>query len=279
MFGWHESVREIAVARFADGMSWPVIRHTTPPAMKLPRLAALLLLPAFANAAQLLVPLYVYPTASNPMWNAVESTAATAPVTAIVNANNGPGAAIDLNYSSRIAALVSHGVTVAGYVYSSYGARPIADVKADIDTWLVLYPGVTQLFIDEQSDDLATLAYYQELYSYAASKGYTRVFTNPGTFVDESFTTSPDIAVTSVLYEDKNSLWAGYATPSYVAARSSTDFATIVFNSATTSTMSAAVSLAKSRNFGYIYVTDDKGGNPYDKIPTYWSAETAAVYP
>ena len=41
--------------------------------------------------------------------------------------------------------------------------------------------------------------------------------------------------------------------------------------------MQAAVSLAASRNVGYIYVTNDSGANPWDTLPSYWNAEVAAV--
>lgn len=232
-----------------------------------------------AGAAELIVPLYAYPTTNNPLWAGTRTAAATNPVTAVVNVNNGPDVSLDTNYAANIHTLRTAGVTLAGYVYTLYGLRPIAEVKTDIDRWGALYPEITQIFVDEQSDDLATLAYYQEIFSYAATKGYTRIFTNPGTQVDTAFTTSPDIAVTTMLYESKYTLWAGYTTPGYVAGRPAADFATIVYNCPTQTNMETAVALAKTRNFGYIYVTDDKGANPYDKIPTYWSAEKSAVYP
>lgn len=240
---------------------------------------ALLTLTPCAEAAELIVPLYAYPTTNNPLWTGTRTAAATNPVTAIVNVNDGPDVSLDTNYATNVHNLHTAGVTLAGYVYTLYGLRPIADVKADIDGWGVLYPEVTQIFVDEQSDDIATLAYYQEIFSYAATKGYTRVFTNPGTDVDAAFTTSPDIPVTSMIYESKYNLWAGYNTPSYVAGRPAVDFAAIVYNCPAQANMATAVALAKTRNFGYIYVTDDKGANPYDKIPTYWNAEKAAVYP
>ena len=76
-----------------------------------------------------------------------------------------------------------------------------------------------------------------------------------------------------------NAIFLQYTAPAYVAARPAFDFATIVYNCPSTSAMSMAVALAKTRNFGYIYVTDDKGVNPYDRIPTYWTEEKSAVHP
>ena len=28
---------------------------------------------------------------------------------------------------------------------------------------------------------------------------------------------------------------------------------------------------------GYVYITDDQGPNPYDRLPSYWEAEIEAV--
>jgi hypothetical protein len=35
--------------------------------------------------------------------------------------------------------------------------------------------------------------------------------------------------------------------------------------------------LAVARNAGHIYVTDDSGSNPWDRLPAYWGAEVAFV--
>jgi len=54
-------------------------------------------------------------------------------------------------------------------------------------------------------------------------------------------------------------------------------FATIVHD-ASASQLSGILSKAATDNIGYVYVTDDGAdGNPYDSLPSYWSAEVAAV--
>jgi hypothetical protein len=30
-------------------------------------------------------------------------------------------------------------------------------------------------------------------------------------------------------------------------------------------------------NIGYVFITDDSGRNPYDRLPSYWEAEVEAV--
>lgn len=232
------------------------------------------------DASQLLVPMYAYPTAGSALWNGVRDAAASVPITAIINPANGPGATVDANYTARINELKQRGVSLAGYVYTTYGTRPIAEVLADIDAYLTLYPQVTMIFVDEQSTDPAYLAYYQALYDHAASRGYTRVFTNPGTQTPESFTVSPVIPVTTVMYESGLTGWLSYVTPAYVAGRPASDFGAMVIGVGTTAKMRQCLDLAKSRNIDYVYVTPDKGGNPYDTLPAYWSDEvTAAATP
>ena len=47
-----------------------------------------------------------------------------------------------------------------GYVPTGYGARPLADVLADVRRYLAWY-GVDGIFFDEASSDAALLPYYR----------------------------------------------------------------------------------------------------------------------
>lgn len=239
--------------------------------------ALLLTLPAAAPAAQLLVPMYAYPLPGSALWNGVRDASASVRITAIVNPSNGPGRVADPYYVTRINELHDRGVTLAGYVYTGYGARALDLVYADIDTYFLLYPQVTCIFVDEQSVDPAYVGYYQAIYDHVASRGCSRVFTNPGTQSPEAFTTSPAIPVTTVLYESGLTGWTTYATPAYVASRPASDSAMMVIGVGTAAKMNQCLVLAKSRNVDYVYVTHDKGGNPYDALPTYWSDEVSAA--
>lgn len=232
---------------------------------------------AAADPAQLLVPMYDYPTPGSALWNGVRDAALSVPITAIVNPANGPGTSVDANYTTRINELQQRGVTLAGYVHTSYGTRALTVVMADIDAYRTLYPQVTTIFVDEQSADPAYLNYYQSLYDYVALRGFTRVFTNPGTQTPESFTLSSSVPVTTVLYESTLTGWINYATPAYVASRPATDFAAMVIGVGTATKMRQCLDLAKARNIGCVYVTPDKGGNPYDTLPSYWTEEVVAA--
>lgn len=251
------------------------LRHSAPCAAL--ALACLITPAPEADAARMLIPMYAYPTAGSALWNGVRDASATVDITAIINPANGPGTSVDANYQRRIAELDARGVKLAGYVYTGYGTRPLADVLADMDTFRALYPQVTLLFVDEQSNDAATLEYYAAIHAHAAAAGYARVFGNPGTNTPEAFTTSASIPVTTVIYESPYSGWPAYAADSYVGARPAGDFAMMVTNVGTAARMRECVDLAKARNVDYIYVTHDKGANPYDALPSYWSEETARI--
>ena len=56
-------------------------------------------------------------------------------ITAIMNPCNGPGNSLDANYVAAVNAFRAAGGRVIGYVYSSYGSRPLAQVTADIDKY------------------------------------------------------------------------------------------------------------------------------------------------
>jgi hypothetical protein len=83
----------------------------------------------------LIVPLYTYPGVSwTNIINAKHANPGVAMVT-IINPDTGPGASKDQNYVSGINNLRAAGVVVLGYDHTSYAARPLADVEADINSY------------------------------------------------------------------------------------------------------------------------------------------------
>jgi hypothetical protein len=54
----------------------------------------------------------------------------------------------------KVTALAAeHPITLVGYVYTSYGQRPLQQVKSEIDRWIDFYPGLQGIFLDEQASD------------------------------------------------------------------------------------------------------------------------------
>lgn len=136
----------------------------------------------------MLVPMYVYPADihKNAVWNRlmdVKRRFETVPFWVIVNPASGPGTEVDANYTKGIDRLQGAGCVVLGYVSTSYGKRPAADVHADIDRWGKFYPRTQGIFFDEMlyEDTDAAAQQQVKLNRYAHNHGYWPTVANPGT--------------------------------------------------------------------------------------------------
>jgi hypothetical protein len=111
--------------------------------------------PVATNFCQIAsIPAYFYPTPSTPstdLWRIATNDTASAGRVIIMNPNNGPGTAVDSNYATDISFVHGRSALVIGYVFTSYGARPLADVKAEIDKYYSWY-SVDGIFFDESSN-------------------------------------------------------------------------------------------------------------------------------
>ena len=76
---------------------------------------------------------------------------------------------------------------------------------------------------------------------------------------------------TAVIFEN-GSGWPGYVPDAYVRNYPAKRFAMLAYSVADTATMRSYVNLARARNVGYVYITNDGGANPWDTLPTYWAA-------
>jgi hypothetical protein len=135
----------------------------------------------------LFVPLYVYPADihTNAVYNRLidlKRRYETVPFWVIINPASGPGNQVDANYTKAIDRLQGAGCVVLGYVTTSYGKRPAADVHADIDRWLKMYPRTQGIFFDEMIyEDTEVAAKYQAgLNRYAREVGCWPTVANPG---------------------------------------------------------------------------------------------------
>jgi len=68
-----------------------------------------------------------------------------------------------------------------------------------------------------------------------------------------------------------------YSPPVWIDSRSALRFGNIVHGVVDSTQMLEALDLARQRNAGYTYLTDDSGLNPYDVLPIFWSREVAAA--
>ncbi len=189
---------------------------------------------------------------------------------ALINPGSGPGPVPDSLYVGLVPKCKAAGVPVLGYVHTRYAARPILEVKADIDKHFAWY-GVSGIFVDTTSPDYANVPYYADLCNYIKARG-GKVCLNPGTKTVEAHAQIADwvmvaetdavryLARSAVAWELKypGKLW--HVAHTCAAAQ-----------------MPAVVSHSKTLGAGLLYVTDDVMANPYNMLPTYFDALVAEL--
>jgi hypothetical protein len=229
---------------------------------------------------KILVPLYVYPGAA---WDSLVDAASQVKIIAIINPNSGPLPTVDSTYATYFTKLHDAGIEIVGYVHTSYGARSISDVQADINTYAASYPLVTGIFFDEAANDASELSYYTQAYNFAMSKpGYDQVILNPGVQPDQGYLS---ISTSIVIFENYASSLAGTSFDSWVTcAPSAAEKAgykyrfTGIAHTAAAGTQSSVLSSLANRGMGLVYVTDGEGGCcTYNELVSYFSAEATAV--
>lgn len=213
------------------------------------------------------VPAYFYPGST---WTQLEAGAPTVGL-AIINPNDGPGTAVDSNYRTQVGSSQAKGIRAIGYVYTSYGKRPLATVKAEIDQHYAWY-GVDGIFFDETTADCADLEYYQELHDYVKAKGGTaEVALNPGTRTSECLMAASDIIIT---FEDTYANYQQWQPSGWETAYDASRFWHLIIDTSPED-LANAIALSKSRNIGWVYATNDTLPNPWDTLPTssYWNQQ------
>ena len=229
-----------------------------------------------ASGLGVLVPAYFYP-AQGSAWDSLNLAAQRVPLIAIMNPNNGPSSSLNADYSRAVTTLRNAGGLVIGYVYSSYTMRAVAEVKADIDRYHSFYT-IDGIFVDEMTNDSdsARLAYYEELYRYIKIKRPSYlVVGNPGINTTANYLLRP--AADALVTFESNAGYAQYVPDLWTQTRPAIAFSHLCYAVASAATMTNYVQLGVTRNAGYLYVTDDSGSNPWDRLPAYWETEVAFV--
>lgn len=227
------------------------------------------------------IPLYIYPNwwvgpvyQWTPLINAIAANP-TLQFDVVLNVNNGPDTVLNNDYVHGIADLVaaasSGNLKILGYVFTSYGARPIADVKQDIDRWVNFYgPNIDGIHLDEMANITGSESYYTNLTAYAkGTAGMSEVWANPGNPTLQSYINTVD---TLIIFE-------GGTQPSLATLAASTfspifnksKFAINIFaQGALDSTY--IQNLDAAHYIGHLHYTDDTLPNPYDTFPSYLSS-------
>jgi hypothetical protein len=226
---------------------------------------------------RLLVPAYFYPGDKGlQQWDRLIESSDAPGLVAIVNPKSGPGDEANRSYAEVIDRATKAGITVIGYVSTGYARRPLAGVKADVDRWVRFYPRIAGIFFDEQASGADQVAYYAALYEqvrHVLPEGL--VVTNPGTLCAEEYLSRPATDVGCLAEVARN--LDDYRVPSWAARYRASRFCALIQGVASLDRMKRYVREMPDKKFGYCYITDATGPNPWNRLPSYWEAEVAAV--
>ncbi len=208
------------------------------------------------------IPAYFYPGA---LWTQARNNAPKIKIM-VMNPNSGSGTSSNPDYVTAVSQARAAGIKVVGYVYTSYGNRPAATVKQEITNYKTWY-SVDGIFFDETAtaDTPVLLNYYQDLANFTRQTPNQKVIFNPGTFPAEAYMNIADIIATS---EGKYKAYSILQNPAWINNYQPNRFWHIIYGANIWQTY-RAIELAKQRNAGYIYITNDRFTNPYDTLPLY----------
>lgn len=221
---------------------------------------------------KILLPLYIYPMwwdADLYKWDEVAAAARDVEIWAIINPASGPGGPPNSDYQRGIADLRAAGITMLGYVWTNYGAKPIDDVKNELDIYAehFLPLGLSGIFLDGVNSSASLIPYYAELESYAREKGFRWVVLNPGTTIAEEYL-AQKVGDVIVIFEDNYTNFLAHTFPDYVGRYPSERFAILIWG--VPGLAEAREALARAQKIGFIHCTDDTPPNEWDTLPSFW---------
>lgn len=210
-------------------------------------------------------------------WTTVDGKFPTVSLS-IINPASGPGPSPDATWHSTTVSAQGAGLKVLGYVHTSYGARPIADCKAEVDSYYSWYD-VDGIFFDEVTNTTGAteLAYYLALYNYVKAKTSARsktVVINPGGETDVAYATRADIIM--VTEAGSAAEYLGRSTVAWELSAAPGSLWHVVYD-CPEGQLDAVIAQSRTLNAGIVWFTDDILPNPYDIIPSYFSSEATKV--
>jgi predicted Ser/Thr protein kinase len=225
---------------------------------------------------RLLVPAYFYPGREGLQdWEKLLQASRLVEIVAVVNPSSGPGKARDPNYTSMVRRAARAKVIAIGYVDTHYAERPLADVRADVNRWVEFYPEIGGFFFDRQARDASKVEYYLELAQHARqSRPQALVVTNPGTpcapeYIARSAT---DVVCMTESIQNRDGWvvkWTGNEASHRCAA--------VLYEIEQPEQMRQIARDMAAKQFGYLYLTNGKGQNPWAQLPTWWEEELVTI--
>jgi hypothetical protein len=216
------------------------------------------------------VPAYFYP---GTQWARADSTRPIPAIMIMDITGSGAGGAPERKYQAAVRRAQAAGIRILGYATTEYSQRPAAAVENDVRNYRSWYH-VSDIFLDQVASSGSQIAYYRKLadYIHGVNPG-SMVMLNPGTYPDERYMSVGDVVM---VYEDTYPNFVNLQVPSWARYYPAAKFAYAIY-ATSSSQLTSAIRLSRSRRAGYVYVTDGRKPNPYSSLPSYWSSEDAIV--
>ena len=233
-----------------------------------------------SGAESIVTTLYAYPTL--PSWQQVESAAPTvsasivdicAPDGSGSGCNGQPADAENTVWPPTIQALQQAGITPLYYIWTDYGATPLATVESELQNAITWY-GVSSPMFDGTSTSASEASYYQTLYNFAIANGAKIVMFNPGTVAPQSYMFGPDEILQQ--FEGTEAQFDAATFPSWMSSYPASEFSATI-SAGTSAGVGTDVSDAAQDGIGNIYVDDEAEPPNYSTLPAFWSAEVQDV--
>jgi hypothetical protein len=253
------AVAAVVVLGVAVGVTAKLNAHTQQPRK-----------PTRCHAQRAFVPAFFY---ASGIWQQAADTKPVPSYMILDISGTGAGSGPVAHFQSVVKRERAAGVMILGYSSTGYGGRPAAQVEADVRHYRAWY-GVTDIFLDEVRGIGSQLPYYRELarYIHAADPG-SSIWINPGDYPDPSYMSVSNVVMA---FEGPYTAYHDVIVPSWAFDYNPDRFANTIY-ATRGSQVASALSLSRSRNAGYVYVTDGTGGNPYSGLPSYWSTEDSDI--
>jgi hypothetical protein len=226
-----------------------------------------------AGTVRMAVPAYFDPP--DPQWQKLIAGAPTVGMI-VFNPESGPGSAADARYTEVITQARAAGIKMLGYVATSYGARPEADVIADINRYYDFYAPSGIYFAEGPMDNDCTPM--EAMYRRMADAVHARdpsAYLAVGTRYCPTYIVFFDLMVQFA--RNWNEYQNEYQPPAWMPAGSPERFCHFV-NSVPASEAGAALSRTISNGAGWVFVTDQSDPNPWGVLPTYFDEELATLH-
>jgi Spherulation-specific family 4 len=222
------------------------------------------------SCSQLVIPAYFY---SSAIWAQAADSKPPPSYIILDISGTGAGNAPDAHFQPIVRQVRARGIKILGYISTVDGHRSIARVKAEVRNYRAWY-GVTSIFLDRVSGVEPQANYYRQLVSFIHrfSAG-SSVWLNPGQYPDQNYMSIGDVVM---VFEGTYDQYLSLSVPGWAKRYRASRFAHTIY-AVPGSDLSRILKLATGRRAGHVYVTDGTGGNPYDRLPSYWTREDAAA--